>query len=149
MKECDEPANIAGTLTPHGHRLPVRVYFEDTDFTGVVYHARYLHFFERARSDFLRLKGVDHTMLADGVFGESLFFAVKTIILDFHAAARIDDILEVETAIGEERGARLVMNQQIVRGGVKISSATVQVVLVNAEGKPRRMPAALVETLRK
>lgn len=147
MTDVDRSRGLAGTLTPHGHLLPVRVYFEDTDFTGVVYHARYLHFFERGRSDFLRLRGVNHTELGDGRYGEALFFAVKSIALDFHATARIDDVLVVETAIEGHKGARLLIRQKIARDDRIIASADVSVVLLNEAGRPRRMPDRLLHAL--
>ncbi|NMA98977.1 MAG: YbgC/FadM family acyl-CoA thioesterase, partial [Phyllobacteriaceae bacterium] len=88
---------LAGELTEFGHRLVARVYYADTDFSGVVYHARYLEFFERGRSDFLRLAGVHHTELADGVHGEKLVWVVRRMEIDFKAPAKIDDVLTVET----------------------------------------------------
>ena len=83
----DLTAGLAGELTPSGHRLVARVYFADTDFSGVVYHARYLEFFERGRSDFLRLAGVHHTELADGKHGEKLVWVVTRMEIDFRAPA--------------------------------------------------------------
>lgn len=147
MKQPKISPGLAGVLTPHGHELAVRVYFEDTDFTGVVYHARYLHFFERGRSDFLRLKDINHVKLEEGLFGEPLFFIVKAIALDFAAPARIDDILTVETVVAGFKGARLMMGQKIVRGSVVVASAEVTVVLVNNAGKPRRLPERLLQVL--
>lgn len=141
-------SDLAGTLTPDGHQLMVRVYFEDTDFSGVVYHARYLHFFERGRSDFLRLKGVHHKELRDGLYGEPLFFVVKAMALDFHAAAHIDDVLSVETMIEGQKGARILMKQHILRDGARIASASLSVVLVNDSGKPRRLPKTVGQALR-
>ena len=139
--------NLAGELTQNGHRLFVRVYFEDTDFSGVVYYARYLQFFERGRSDFLRLKGIFHHQLFAGDFGEPLYFVVKSIHVDFALPARIDDVLCVETEVSDQRGVRLLMHQKISRDGVVIASADVTIVLLNTDGKPRRLPASLAELL--
>lgn len=141
------PPGLAGKLTSRGHELAVRVYFEDTDFTGVVYHARYLHYFERGRSDFLRCKEINHKTLEEGLFGEALFFIVKAISLDFSLPAHIDDILTVETVVLSTKGARLVMQQTIMRDEVLVASAEVTVVLVNGQGKPRRLPDGLIQAL--
>ncbi|MAA98792.1 MAG: tol-pal system-associated acyl-CoA thioesterase [Stappia sp.] len=144
--EADWP-DLAGRLTDDGHVLPVRIYYEDTDFSGVVYHAAYLKFAERGRSDFLRLCGIHHAALEAGEHGESLAFAVRHMELDFHAPARIDDLLEVETRLREARGARLVLDQSIRRGGTLLFHASVTVVVISAQGRPRRLPAGLAERL--
>ena len=81
-------AGLAGELTPSGHRIKARVYFADTDFSGVVYHARYLEFLERGRSDYLRLSGIHHTELADGKHGERIVWVVRRMEIDFRAPAR-------------------------------------------------------------
>ena len=120
------------------HRLAVRVYYEDTDFSGVVYHASYLRFMERGRSDFMRWTGLDHNdlMQVDG----GLAFAVRKITVEFHAAAGIDDVLTVETWMGDMRGASMLVRQRVLNGGAPVVSADVKVALVTREGKPRRMP---------
>ncbi|MDN2565343.1 tol-pal system-associated acyl-CoA thioesterase [Aquibium sp. A9E412] len=133
-------AGLAGRLTEDGHRLLVRVYFADTDFSGVVYHARYLEFFERGRSDFLRLAGVHHTELADGKHGEKLVWVVKRMELDFRGPARIDDVLIVDTRTERISGARIFMAQEIRRGEQRLVSARVEAAIIGAEGRPRRFP---------
>ncbi len=143
MAAPDPYGALAGALTESGHAVAFRVYYEDTDFTGVVYHARYLHFFERGRSDYLRLCGINHVMLEEARFGEPLFFVVKSIALAFSAAARIDDILTVETASTEIRWARIVMQQRITRAGMLLASAEVSIAVVAANGKPRRVPSGV------
>ena len=130
---------LAGQLTETGHELRQRVYFEDTDFSGLVYHARYLHFFERGRSDYLRLTGVHHNELA----ADGLVFAVKTMTLDFKKPARIDDILTIATEPGEIGGARIRLRQAIVRVGTVLVTADVEVALINAAGRPQRLPLAV------
>jgi len=127
--------------------LAVRVYYEDTDFTGVVYHAAYLKFIERGRSDFLRLCGIHHARLADGAHGEALAFAVRHMEIDFHAPARIDDLLEVTTRLDTARGARLVLVQEVRRGDDVLFSARVTVAVISAQGRPRRLPADLAARL--
>lgn len=133
-------AALTGQLTPEGHRLLARVYFADTDFTGVVYHARYLEFLERGRSDFLRLTGVHHTELADGKHGEKLSWVVRRMEIDFRQPARVDDIVIVETRVEDVSGARVFMAQQLKRGEDLLVSARVEAAIIAASGKPRRMP---------
>ncbi len=133
--------DLAGRLVEGAHVLPVRVYFEDTDFSGVVYHASYLRFMERGRSDFMRLAGADHAALFAGE--ESVAFAVRRMTIDFRRAARIDDVLQVLTRVQEMRGASMHLAQEVRRGDELLVSATVQVALVSATGKARRIPAAL------
>ena len=137
----------SGTLHENSHTLVERVYFEHTDFSGVVYHARYLDFLEHGRSDYVRMLGVHHRELSEGHYGEGLAFAVHHMELDFQAAARIDDVLTIETDRGTLKGPKLTFDQRIRRDGDLILSAKVTVVLVNPEGKPRRYPKALLEKL--
>jgi len=137
----------SGILHTNSHTLVERVYFEHTDFSGVVYHARYLDFLEHGRSDYVRLLGVHHRELSNGLYGESLAFAVHRIEIDFKGAAKIDDILTIETERGTLKGPKLIFNQRIKRDGKLLLQAHVQVVLVNADGKPRRYPKQLLSRL--
>jgi acyl-CoA thioester hydrolase len=132
--------DLAGRLTGHGHVLPVRVYFEDTDFSGVVYHGSYIRFMERGRSDFVRLIGIGHTDLDAGVHGEPLVFAVHRIDIEYKKPARIDDLLEVVTSVDEIRGASIKLRQRVRRGHEVLTDAAVTVVFVNREGRARRIP---------
>ncbi len=136
----DPAAGISGALTPFGHRLMARVYYADTDFSGVVYHARYLEFLERGRSDFLRLAGVHHTELAEGRHGGSIAWVVRRMEIDFIAPARIDDIVTVETRTLEVSGARIRMAQQLRRGRELLVEAKVEAAIVGDNGRPRRFP---------
>ncbi|MGD9739201.1 MAG: tol-pal system-associated acyl-CoA thioesterase [Bauldia sp.] len=135
--------DLAGRLDGSGHVLPIRVYFEDTDFSGAVYHASYLRFLERGRSDFLRLIGVHHRPLAE----EGLVFAVRHLAISFERAARIDDVLEVRTGVADLGGARVVLRQAIQRDGDLVTSAEVTVALLSADGRPKRFPATLRQLL--
>jgi acyl-CoA thioester hydrolase len=117
------------------HRIEVRVYYEDTDFSGAVYHAAYLHFFERGRTEFLRAEGVHHSELAR----DNIAFAVRSMTIDFPRAAHIDDLLVVETTVAELSGVRLVLDQAISRGDEVIATARVVVVAVR-DGKATRLP---------
>jgi acyl-CoA thioester hydrolase len=131
---------LAGELTPFGHRSHARVYYADTDFSGVVYHARYLEFFERGRSDFLRLAGVHHTELADGKHGEKLVWVVRRMEIDFRSPAKIDDILTIDTRTEKISGARIYMEQELRRGDEVLVTARVEAAIVSEAGKPRRFP---------
>ena len=136
----DVAPGLSGALTPFGHRLLARVYYADTDFSGVVYHARYLEFFERGRSDFLRLAGVPHAELAEGLHGERLVWVVRRMELDFRFPARIDDVLIIDTRTQDISGARIVMAQQLRRGDQMLVEAKVQAAIIGADGRPRRFP---------
>ncbi|CFX00029.1 Tol-pal system-associated acyl-CoA thioesterase [Candidatus Filomicrobium marinum] len=122
------------------HVLPVRVYFEDTDAGGVVYHASYVRYCERGRTDFLRLSGIDARGLIDGSqSSEPAAFVVRRMTLDFRRPARMDDLLQVETSVRELGGASVTLDQRITRDGVTIFEAVVTVVLVAMSGKPLRL----------
>ena len=125
------------------HHLAVRVYYEDTDFSGNVYHASYLKFFERGRTEFLRDLGIHHHELAE----EGIAFAVRSMQIDFIAAARIDDLLTVTTSVKETGGVRLVLSQTILRDDKLLSSAEVTVVAIKTSGGPARLPPALRQKL--
>jgi acyl-CoA thioester hydrolase len=122
------------------HVLPVRVYFEDTDFSGLVYHASYVRWCERGRSDFLRLLGTDHAQLMSGETGrEPSAFVVRRMTLDYMRPAKIDDVLEIETRPKSMTAASLVLTQIIKRGGQQLFEAELMVVLVSQSGKPLRL----------
>ncbi|KQZ14679.1 MULTISPECIES: tol-pal system-associated acyl-CoA thioesterase [unclassified Mesorhizobium] len=138
--EADLLGGLSGALTPFGHRLMARVYYADTDFSGVVYHARYLEFLERGRSDFLRLAGVDHTELAQGKHGERIAWVVRRMEIDFKSPARMDDILTIETRTRDISGARIFMAQRLKRGDDLLVEAQVEAAIVGEGGRPRRFP---------
>jgi acyl-CoA thioester hydrolase len=122
------------------HRFAVRVYYEDTDFSGNVYHAAYLHFLERARTEFLRDLGIHHSeLIKDGIA-----FAVRSMTIDFQRAAHIDDELVVDTALLEITGARFTLDQSIERGDELIVRAKVIAVAIKTDGKATRLPRALL-----
>lgn len=134
--------DIAGRIENGSHVLPVRIYFEDTDFSGAVYHANYVKFCERGRTDCLRLMGIHHRDLHEGE-GGSLVFVVRRMECDFLKPARIDDLLEVRTVCLETGGARMVLGQRIMRDETLLFEARVTVALIGADGRPRRFPADL------
>lgn len=134
--------SICGELTTEGHRLTQRVYYEDTDFSGLVYHARYLHFLERGRTDYLRCLGVEQSALI-GIDEEGLVFVVHRMEIDFKAPARMDDVLEVRTVTSKAGGAKMVLEQEIRRDGNLLIVAKVIIAVVNRAGRPRRLPEGL------
>jgi len=138
----EQPA-IAGRIVDGRHLLPIRVYYEDTDFSGIVYHANYLKFCERGRSDLLRLLGIAHRELDRS----RLAFAVRRMTCDFLKPARIDDLLEVVTRVIELGGARLELAQSVQRGDAMLFTAEITLALIDASGRPRRLPEALAVSL--
>lgn len=134
-----------GRFDGRRHRLPIRVYYEDTDFTGLVYHGSYVRFFERGRSDFLRLAGVGHAALLDDAAPSA--FVVSKMGLEFLRPARIDDALIVTTAYEAIRGPRLMIRQSIERDGVALCRAEVEAVCIHLDGRPRRPTRALIAAI--
>ena len=139
-------APTAGRFEGRAHLLPVRVYYEDTDFTGVVYHANYVRYFERGRSDFLRLAGIGHAQLLE--IDPPLAFVVAEMALKFVKPARIDDALVVRTTYDAVKGVRLLISQTIERNGEELCRADVTAVCIHLDGRPRRPTRALVEAVR-
>lgn len=139
--------DLAGRYDGDVHVLPVRVYYEDTDFTGVVYHGAYIRFFERGRSDFLRLVGIFHSELKEGRLGQSLAFAVRSISVDFFRPASIDDVLEIRTQFVDHKGARIFLRQEIFKAETRLVSADVMVAVITADGRPTRLPIELAARL--
>lgn len=144
MSQNDQPNS--GQFEGREHRLPVRVYYEDTDFSGIVYHANYLRFFERGRSDFLRVAGVHHTELLEGE--QPIAFAVNRMEIDFLKPARIDDALRVRTVFETMRGPRIFISQTIERAGEALVRAKVEVCCISLTGRPRKPPSLLLERLK-
>jgi acyl-CoA thioester hydrolase len=142
----DLPIPTAGLFVGREHQLPVRVYYEDTDFTGVVYHANYVRYFERGRSDFLRLAGVSHSDLLERP--DPAAFVITRMEIDFRKPARIDDALVVCTTYDSVKGPRLLIGQTITRDGDIIAAAAVSAACISLDGRPRKPPSGLVEALR-
>jgi acyl-CoA thioester hydrolase len=140
MPARDDVAVLIGLVENGTHTMPVRVYYEDTDFSGVVYHANYLRFLERGRTELLRATGVDQSQLHAG--DESLIFAVRKMTIDYLKPARMDDVLTIETRTLEIRGASLFIKQRILRGEEVLITADVQVAAI-AGGRPVRIPENL------
>ena len=136
----------AGWLEGREHVLPVRIYYEDTDFTGVVYHANYLRYFERGRSDFLRLIGVSHQALM--ALPEPAAFTITRIEVDYRRAARVDDALVVRSCFDSIKGPRLYFAQRILRGEDLIAEASVHAACIDLAGRARRPPQSLIDAFR-
>lgn len=132
---------FGGALQDDGsHKFPVRIYYEDTDFSGNVYHAAYLKFFERARTEFLRVHDVHHQKLFEE---EGIAFAVRSMQIDYDRAAHIDDLVEVTTKIIEMKGSRFILEQILRRDDEVITRARVVAVTMKSNGRPMRLPDTL------
>ncbi|MAC11588.1 tol-pal system-associated acyl-CoA thioesterase [Novosphingopyxis sp. YJ-S2-01] len=119
------------------HRFAIRVYFEDTDFSGVVYHANYLRFFERARSDMLRVAGIDQAAAHEAGTG---VYAVAAMDLKFRAPAHFDDALLIRSHVTAVRGASCVIAQRLFRDDLLLCEASVTAAFVSPSGRPTRQP---------
>jgi acyl-CoA thioester hydrolase len=139
-----QAVSLDGEIRDGRHVLIVRVYYEDTDFTGIVYHANYLRYMERGRTNYLRLLGADHRALFEATEHEAPGFAfvVRAMNIDFLKPARMDDVLEVHTEPQEVRGASISVRQRIMRGEELLIEASVRVAFVSG-GRARPIPKPL------
>lgn len=133
----------SGRFVAGEHRFALRVYFEDTDAGGVVYHASYLRFMERARSDMMRLAGVDQRGAMERGDGN---YVVYEMTIRYRAPARLDDELVVVSRVGNMKGAQCVVHQRVMRGADIVAEADVSVALIGPDGRPKRQPQAWIET---
>jgi len=135
---------LDGEMRDGGHVMPVRVYYEDTDFSGAVYHASYLRFMERGRTNYLRLLGADQRALFEETEKEAPGFAfvVRSMQIEFLKSARMDDLLEVFTKTEEVRGASIALHQKVMRGADILVEAHVRVAFVSG-GRARPIPKPL------
>ncbi len=125
------------------HRFACRVYFEDTDLSGIVYHANYLRFMERARSDMLRVAGIDQRGRMEAGDGA---YAVVDLAIRYRLPARLDDDLLVASCVEDVRAASCIIHQRVMRGSDILTDANVTVALLNAAGRPVRQPREWIET---
>lgn len=128
----------SGTIDGGVHRLAIRVYFEDTDTAGIVYHAKYLHFMERGRTEFLRAAGIDHGAAVRGGQGA---YAVTDMQIKWQRPARLDDVLTIETRLTGVRAAACTIDQRLTRAGEAIAQASLTAAFLDPSGRPRRQPA--------
>jgi acyl-CoA thioester hydrolase len=135
---------LDGEIRDGRHFLTVRVYYEDTDFTGIVYHANYLRYMERGRTNYLRLIGADHRTLFEAAEKEAPGFAfvVRTMNMDFLRPARMDDVLDIVTEPEEVKGASMTLRQRVMRADELLVEAHVRVAFVSG-GRARPMPKPL------
>jgi acyl-CoA thioester hydrolase len=135
----------SGLVADGVHRFPIRVYYEDTDAGGMVYHANYLRFAERARSECLRTIGWQHArMLSETGLG----FVVRRATIDFRLPARLDDALVVETRLADMTGVRMTARQTVYRDGDLLVGLDLELVLLTSAGRPGRIPAPLADAIR-
>jgi acyl-CoA thioester hydrolase len=145
MNNRDWP-QLSGIIENRQHILPVRVYFEDTDFSGYVYHTSYLRWCERGRSDLLRLLGIHHSDLLEGSDDRPpSAFVVRSMQIDYLRPARIDEVLEVITQCTAVGGTYITLLQEVMRGEEALCRVSVKVVLVSLEGRPVRLPPLIKE----
>src|SRR3954470_17168689 len=140
---------LDGEILDGRHHQPVRVYYEDTDFSGVVYHASYLRFMERGRTNYMRLLGADQRALFEEVQKEApgFSFVVRSMTIDFRKPARMDDVLEIATAPLEVKGASVVLHQRVDRDGETLVEARGQVAFVSG-GRARPFPKPLRDAMK-
>ncbi|HXC55993.1 MAG TPA: YbgC/FadM family acyl-CoA thioesterase [Rhizomicrobium sp.] len=140
-----EPAGL-GYFQGKTHILPIRVYYEDTDLSGVVYHANYLRYMERGRMEFFRLSGITRMAMLDDA--EPTAWTLRSASLDFHRPARVEDQLEVRTTCPLLTGARMLADQKIYSGDTLLVHGKVEACIMTLKGKPRRIPQAVRDLLR-
>ena len=136
----DQP--YAGGFRDGAHRFALRIYFEDTDVGGVVYHANYLRYLERARSDMLRAAGIDQRAAFEA--GEGVY-AVAAVSIHYRRPAKLDDALVVVSRMGKVRAAGCVIHQTVMRGDEILAEAEVTAAFLSPDGRPRRQPRAWIE----
>lgn len=143
MDKSEHPT--MGQFKGREHHYPVRVFYEDTDFTGIVYYANYLRFFERGRSSFLRLIGVEHAKLWDS--DDPFAFAIRKMHTDYMKPAHIDDHLNIVTTYDSLKGARLIISQACYRGDELLVKAYVEAAVISRSGRPRRASGWMSELI--
>jgi acyl-CoA thioester hydrolase len=142
----DGPRPADGVMRGRTHLFPLRVYFEDTDVGGIVYYANYLRFIERARSDMLRLVGVDQRGALEA--GEGVY-AVAELAVKYRAPAKLGDDLVVMTDIEAVRAASVLIHQRVMRGDELLADARVTAAFLSPDGRPRRQPRAWVDAFQR
>ena len=130
-----------GHFDGKAHILPLRVYYEDTDLSGVIYHANYLRYMERGRTEFFRLAGI--TRMADLESAEPTAWAIRNVEVAFHRPGRVDDALTVHTILTAISGARLTARQRIYAGASLLSDGRIEACIITLKGRPRRLPVSL------
>ncbi|WP_280949193.1 tol-pal system-associated acyl-CoA thioesterase [Beijerinckia mobilis] len=136
-----------GEALKERHLLPIRVYYEDTDFSGIVYHASYLRFMERGRTELLRARGISQIQLAEGSYGDACAFVVRDMKIDFLRPGRMDDELLIETTIESVGGASVSLNQRVLREDTILVTAAVRLAVIGSNGRAKILPPPLMAVL--
>ncbi len=134
----------SGQIDGHTHNLPIRIYYEDTDVGGIVYYANYLKFAERARTEMLRLIGVNQSEMANRY---GLVFAVRACAVEFLRPARLDDLIEVRSRLVKLAAATVSAAQAVWRGPEELARIDLRVACLRQNGRPARIPAAVRQAL--
>jgi acyl-CoA thioester hydrolase len=127
-----------GAFDGKTHILPIRVYYEDTDLSGVIYHANYLRYMERGRTEFFRLAGISKMAGLDAP--EPTAWAIRKVEVQFHRPGRLDDVLQVQTMLTGITGARMTATQRIYANDVMLTDGRIEACVITLTGKPRRIP---------
>ena len=144
MTGATHPLPASGLFTGAEHRFPVRVYFEDTDLSGVVYHANYLRYMERGRTEFFRMAGISRARLDDE---EPTAWTLRRVGIEFFRPARLDDQIAVHSVLTEVTGARIKVLQRVRCGQILLVEGRIEACVTTLTGKPRRLPKNVLETL--
>ena len=139
------PAKGLGHFDGKTHVLPISVYYEDTDLSGVVYHANYLRYMERGRTEFFRLAGI--SKMAGLEEAEPTAWAIRRAAVDFHRPARLDDAITVRSTLTAVSGARMHATQRVMCGDMLLVEGRIEACITTLTGKPRRLPKNVMETL--
>jgi len=140
-----KPLNGLGHFEGTVHVLPISIYYEDTDLSGVVYHANYLRFMERGRTEFFRLAGI--SKMAGLEEDEPTAWAIRSAKIDYHRPARLDDVVTVRSILIGLSGARMRAIQRVMRGGELLVEGRIEACVTTLTGKPRRLPKNVAQTL--
>ena len=127
------------------HVLPISVYYEDTDLSGVVYHANYLRYMERGRTEFFRCAGI--SKMAGLEEDEPTAWTIRRIAVDYHRPARLDDAITVRSTLTAVSGARILAIQRVMCAGLLLVEGRIEACITTLTGKPRRLPKNVLETL--
>ena len=139
-----DPALLLPQWDGQVHKLPIRVYYEDTDAGGIVYHSVYVNYAERGRTEMLRAIGYDQSRLVEE---ENILFAVRSMNVDFRRPAVLDDLLSVETRIKDIKGASFVMDQRVMREEELLVGLEVKIASISTEKRPMRTPKHILDAM--
>lgn len=138
----------SGTIKQNIHYFPLRVYYEDTDVGGVVYYANYLKYMERARSEFLRVLGIDQKEMLDYNKSDDVSFVVRRAEIDFNKSAEFDDSLIVKSEIIKRGGASLTIKQIITKDDNVLVTGIIKAAAIGKNGKPKKLPDAVKDKIK-